>query len=329
MGVLVHLVVALLLMSSRTIDSFFAPVVKKQRTAEGGAGVVTKGASKASEGDLSPRGKSSSSNTAVPVTAISSGSSGTSNGPETTGDEETTEEMSGPWRQAVLNMEPSWKAALCGEFKKPYFNRLLMFLEGEKKAGKVVYPPVNQMFSAFELCPLDKVKVVCIGQDPYHGPGQAHGLAFSVAKGVAIPPSLKNMIKEAASDENLSPRVKDQPGHGNLESWAKQGVLMLNTCLTVRKREANSHQKRGWEEFTDAVVRALAKKEGVIYLLWGKPASKKCANINTSKNTAIRSSHPSPLGAYKTDAPFMGSKCFSRCNTALSAQGETPIDWNL
>lgn len=258
----------------------------------------------------------------------SSGSSSDGKGPETTG-KEGAEEVSGPWRQAILNMEPSWHAALSGEFKKPYFNRLLNFLESEKKAGKVVYPPVNQIFSAFELCPLDKVRVVCIGQDPYHGPGQAHGFAFSVAKGVAIPPSLKNMIKEAASDKDLSPRVKDQPGHGNLENWAKQGVLMLNTCLTVRKGEANSHQKKGWEEFTDAVVRALAKKEGVVYLLWGKPADKKCANINTSKNTAIRCSHPSPLGAYKTDKPFMGSKCFSRCNTALSAQGNAPIDWNL
>ena len=225
-------------------------------------------------------------------------------------------------------MEPSWKAALEAEFKKPYFNRLLTFLESEKKSGKVVYPPVNQIFSAFELCPLDKVKVVCIGQDPYHGPGQAHGLAFSVAKGVATPPSLRNMINEAASDKDLSPRMNGQPGHGNLENWAKQGVLMLNTCLTVRKGETNSHQKKGWKIHRRCRTSAR-QKEGIVYLLWGNPASNKCANINMNKNTAIRTSHPSPLGAYKTDKPFMGIKCFSRCNAALGEQGKGPVDWNL
>lgn len=301
-------------MSTKTIDSFFVPV-KKQRTSSPSESV----ARASSTGIASEPGKENSPRAEVRGSSSSS----------STGLEVETEEKMSPWRQAVMNMEPSWKAALVAEFKKPYFNRLVTFLEGEKKAGKVVYPPVNQLFSSLELCPLDKVKVVCIGQDPYHGPGQAHGLAFSVVKGVAIPPSLKNMIKEAASDENLSPRVKDQPGHGNLENWAKQGVLMLNTCLTVRKGEANSHQKKGWEEFTDAVVRALAKKEGIVYLLWGNPASAKCANINMTKNTAIKTSHPSPLGAYKTDKPFMGSKCFSRCNTALSTQGKSMIDWNL
>eukprot|EP01034_Spumella_vulgaris_P025778 gene25778-32270_t len=182
------------------------------------------------------------------------------------------------------------------------------------------------IFSAFNLCPFDTVKVVVIGQDPYHGPGQAHGLAFSVQHGVAIPPSLKNMIKELTNDPDS---VMNKPGHGNLEHWSQQGVLLLNNVLTVRKADANSHQKHGWEQFTDAVVRELSKREGLVYLLWGKPAQLKCKNIDSTKNTIITSSHPSPLAAYKTDEPFIGSKCFSRCNAALVERGQTPIDWTI
>ena len=310
---------------SRTIDSFFAP--KKQKTSH--APSATKDAQNlktqlgsASSVQTTVGEKVSAEQKSAEVPAAGASSSSTTPTPA------STEEMS-PWRTAVSRMEPSWHKALESEFKKPYFNRLITFLESEQKAGKVVYPPINSVFSAFALCPLDSVKVVCIGQDPYHGAGQAHGLAFSVARGVQIPPSLKNMIKEAANDTELTPKVKADPGHGNLENWAKQGVLMLNTCLTVRKGEANSHQKKGWEEFTDAVIRVLGKKEGLVYLMWGNPAATKCTSINMTRNTAIRTSHPSPLGAHKTDKPFMGSKCFSRCNKALEEKGKPPIDWNL
>ena len=170
------------------------------------------------------------------------------------------------------------------------------------------------IFSALDLCPLDAVEVVVVGQDPYHGPNQATGTCFSVHRGVQIPPSLKNMIKEAAADKALSPHVKSEQGHGNLENWGKQGVLLLNTVLTVRKGEANSHQKQGWEEFSDAIIRVLKNRnrENIVYLCWGKPANKKIEMINKTKNTVISTSHPSPLGAYKTDTPFIGSKCFSR-----------------
>jgi len=174
------------------------------------------------------------------------------------------------------------------------------------------------------LCPFDNVKVVIIGQDPYHGPSQAHGLAFSVLRGIAPPPSLRNIFQEASKDVGIS-----LPSHGNLEAWARQGVLLLNVCLTVRKGEANSHNKKGWEAFTDQVVKELAKKDGIVYLLWGKPAAEKCKGINAQKNYIITSSHPSPLGAYKTDKPFMGSKCFSKCNEQLRIWGKTEIDWNL
>lgn len=201
-------------------------------------------------------------------------------------------------------MEPSWQERLQGEYRKPYFQKLLKFLDKECKT-QTVFPPSSQIFTALNLCPYNQVKVVIIGQDPYHGPGQAHGLAFSVQKGVAIPPSLKNMINEAKND----PKVQiPTPTHGNLESWSKQGVLLLNAVLTVRQSAANSHQKQGWEEFTDAVVKELRKQDGIVYLLWGKPAQAKCSGINREKNVILTSSHPSPLSAYKTDQPFIGSR---------------------
>lgn len=158
----------------------------------------------------------------------------------------------------------------------------------------------------------------------YKGESQAHGLSFSVLPGNKLPPSLRNIVSEAKDDVGIS-----TPSHGNLESWAKQGVLMLNVNLSVKKNEANSHQKKGWEEFTDAVVKCLAQKEGLVYLLWGLPAASKCKGINNSKNCIITTSHPSPLGAYKTNKPFMKSKCFSRCNVALIEMGKEPIDWNI
>lgn len=168
-------------------------------------------------------------------------------------------------------IESGWRCRLQGEYRKPYFQKLLKFLEKETQAH-TVFPPSSQIFTSLNLCSYDNVKVVVIGQDPYHGPGQAHGLAFSVQKGVALPPSLKNMITEAQND----PKVRiPSPAHGNLTCWSQQGVLLLNTALTVRKAEANSHQKQGWEEFTDAIVKELGKKEGLVYLLWGKPAQAK------------------------------------------------------
>jgi uracil-DNA glycosylase len=190
-----------------------------------------------------------------------------------------------PWGAAFTNLHSSWKTRLEPEFKKTYMQRLVTFLDSET-SKHTVYPPINQVWTAFDLCPFDSVKVVCIGQDPYHGPNQAHGLAFSVAKGIQIPPSLRNMITEA----NRDPAVAiPKPLHGSLECWAKQGVLLLNTCLTVRKAEANSHQKQGWEDFTDAVVRELGRKEGIVYLLWGSPAQAKCKAIDAKKNRIIKS----------------------------------------
>lgn len=220
-------------------------------------------------------------------------------------------------------LEHSWKNQLKNEFTKPYFLNLKQFVD-EERQKHTVYPSVEDTFSAFRFCPYEAVKVVIIGQDPYHGPNQAHGLAFSVLRGVQNPPSLQNIFKEAINDVKIL-----RPNHGNLEYWCNQGVLLLNTCLTVRKGEPNSHQKRGWELFTDAVIRELSYKNNLVYLLWGKPAQAKCINIDRSKNVVITSSHPSPLGAMKTNEPFISSKCFSRCNDALISYGKDPIDWNV
>jgi uracil-DNA glycosylase len=226
--------------------------------------------------------------------------------------------------EAISSLNGSWKELLRDEFNKPYFRNLASFIQKESNKS-VIYPPHRDVFSALNFIgDINNIKVVIIGQDPYHGPGQAHGLAFSVQRGQPKPPSLANIFKEASNDVNIR-----NPTHGNLENWSRQGVLLLNTCLTVRKGEANSHQKRGWETFTDAIIQKLRSKQNIVYLLWGKPAQSKCESIDTKKNTIIASSHPSPLGAYKTDAPFMGSKCFSRCNSALEKYGLTPIDWNV
>ena len=248
------------------------------------------------------------------------------------------------------DMDEQWKGRLAGEFNKAYFRNLTTFVASEY-SKKTVFPPANQVFNALNCAHFDDIKVVIVGQDPYHGDGQAHGLSFSVQKGVAIPPSLRNIFKELMTDP--AQRIK-QPSHGNLECWARQGVLLLNTCLTVRKGEANSHSQKGWEQFTDAIVKQLSTRTGLVYLLWGLPAQvdklirnpmltypnltltrfltlssqTKCKGIDGNKNTIIKTSHPSPLSATKTDAPFIGSRCFTRCNDALSANGKTPIDWN-
>lgn len=221
--------------------------------------------------------------------------------------------------------DSGWKEALSEWTSSASFAALAEFIESERSSGIEVYPPQNEVFSALNLCPLDKVKVVIVGQDPYHQPNQGHGLAFSVKPGVRPPPSLQNIFREAMDDVGI-----EQPKHGYLISWAEQGVLLLNSVLTVRRGQANSHTRRGWEQFTDEVIRALnEEKEGLVFLLWGGPAQKKAASVDTTKHTIIKTSHPSPLGASKTNSPFLGSKCFSRANKALIEHGKDPVDWSV
>ena len=220
-----------------------------------------------------------------------------------------------------VKIEQSWKDALAGEFEKPYFESLVRVLRQEKAAGKIIYPPGSQIFRAFDLTPVDQVKVVILGQDPYHGPGQAHGLSFSVPSGVPAPPSLKNIFKEIESD--LGVRMSGQP---NLESWARQGVLLLNAVLTVRASEAASHGRIGWQEFTDAVIKYISDNcEGVVFMLWGNFARTKADLIDASKHVVLEAAHPSPLAR----GAFFGCRHFSRANEALAAFGRTPIDWQL
>ena len=220
-----------------------------------------------------------------------------------------------------VRIEQSWKDALAGEFGKPYFESLVRFLHKEKAEGQVIYPPGSQIFRAFDLTPLDKLKVVILGQDPYHGPGQAHGLSFSVPASVTAPPSLKNIFKEIESDLGVK-----MSGYPDLEKWARQGVLLLNAVLTVRAGMAASHSKIGWEEFTDAVIRYISDNcEGVVFLLWGNFARSKSALIDRSRHHVLEAAHPSPLAR----GAFFGSRHFSQTNALLSAQGKTPIDWVL
>ncbi|HHG84670.1 MAG TPA: uracil-DNA glycosylase [Bacteroidetes bacterium] len=219
-------------------------------------------------------------------------------------------------------IDESWKTALASEFQQPYFSNLRSFLVKEKKAGQTIFPPGKWIFNAFNSTPLDKVKVVIIGQDPYHGPGQAHGLCFSVQKGVATPPSLKNMYKELNTDLGLP-----IPDHGNLQHWADQGVLLLNAILTVRAHQAASHRNQGWENFTDAAIRALnQERKDLVFLLWGGFAKKKASMIDPQKHHILAAAHPSPLSAYNG---FYGCKHFSKTNEFLVAKGFEPIDWKV
>lgn len=218
-----------------------------------------------------------------------------------------------------VQIEESWKEALMPEFSKDYFIRLTDFVRKEYHET-TVYPPGKLIFNAFNLCPFDKVKVVIIGQDPYHGPGQAHGLCFSVNDGIQPPPSLVNIFKEINSDLG-----KPIPQSGNLTRWAEQGVLLLNATLTVRAHQAGSHQRRGWEEFTDAVIRKLAEeKNNLVFILWGAYAQKKGAFIDRSKHLVLTSVHPSPLSAH---SGFFGNHHFSLANDYLVRNGKTAIDW--
>ena len=218
-----------------------------------------------------------------------------------------------------VKIAQDWKDILAPEFEKPYFEQLTRFVRDEYAAHRI-YPRGSNIFRAFDKCPFDKVKVVIIGQDPYHGPGQAHGLCFSVADGVPFPPSLQNIFKEVHSDTGA-----EIPLSGNLDRWAEQGVLLLNAVLTVREHEAASHAGKGWEQFTDAVVRAVAeRKEGVVYMLWGSYAQRKGAIADPSRNLILKAVHPSPLSAYRG---FLGCRHFSQANNYLESIGKEPILW--
>ena len=220
-----------------------------------------------------------------------------------------------------VKIEQSWKDALAGEFEKPYFASLVRFLHHEKAAGKRIYPPGSLIFNAFGLTPVQDLKVVILGQDPYHGPGQAHGLSFSVPEGIPAPPSLKNIFKEIEADLDIK-----MSGRTNLEGWARQGVLMLNAVLTVQAGVAASHSRIGWQEFTDAVIRYVSDNcDGIVFMLWGNFARGKRELIDTSRHYVLEAAHPSPLAR----GAFFGCRHFSKTNEILMAQGKTPIDWKL
>ncbi len=220
-----------------------------------------------------------------------------------------------------VRIDKSWRTALADQWDAPYFHELTDFVKAAYGRGPV-WPAPGRIFAAFDACPLDNVKVVILGQDPYHGPGQANGLCFSVADGVAMPPSLVNIFKEVAADMG---RPGFMPASGNLEHWARQGVLLLNATLTVDEHRAGSHQGRGWEQFTDAVVRVLNERcEGLVFLLWGSHAIRKGAFIDRTRHLVLTSPHPSPLSAHRG---FFGNHHFSRANAWLAEHGRTPIQW--
>ena len=220
-----------------------------------------------------------------------------------------------------VKIEESWKQALQGEFDKPYFAGLADRLHKEVAAGRTIFPPGPQIFKAFELCPMDKLKVVILGQDPYHGYGQAMGLSFSVPEGVPAPPSLKNIFKEIESDLGIT-----MSGSPNLEPWARQGVLLLNAILTVRSGEPASHSSWGWQEFTDAVIKTISERcDGVVFLPWGNFARSKAPLIDRSKHHILEAAHPSPLAR----GAFFGCKHFSKTNATLASENKTPVNWKL
>lgn len=218
-----------------------------------------------------------------------------------------------------IKMEPSWKKHLIDEFGKEYFQKLITFVKKEY-SSKTIYPPPKFIFRAFDMCPFDDVKVVILGQDPYHGKGQANGLCFSVNDGVALPPSLQNIFKEIEADIGITVERS-----GNLDRWAKQGVLLLNATLTVEHARAGSHQHQGWEEFTDSVIKLLSdKKSNLVFMLWGRYAQVKGARIDSKKHLVLTSAHPSPFSAY---SGFFGNKHFSKANAYLVEHGKKPVDW--
>ncbi len=222
----------------------------------------------------------------------------------------------------MVEIHESWLNHLSQEFDSPYMAKLKAFLQSERDAGKQIFPPSELWFKALDMTPLDQVKIVILGQDPYHGPGQAHGLSFSVPQGVRTPPSLVNIFKELNSDLGIEPA-----SHGNLEAWAQQGVLLLNSVLTVEAHRAGSHQKKGWETFTDAVIRLVNEQSRpIVFILWGAYAQAKASFVDESRHLVIRSVHPSPLSAHRG---FFGTKPFSKANAFLEKNDVTPIDWAL
>lgn len=224
--------------------------------------------------------------------------------------------------EGEVKLEESWKLVLGQEFSDPYMSELKHFLVTEKEAGKRIFPKGSEYFRALDLTPLDEVKVVILGQDPYHGFGQAHGLCFSVKPGVRIPPSLVNIYKEMETDLGIPPAR-----HGFLENWAEQGVLLLNSVLTVEEGKAAAHQGKGWERFTDAVIRAVNDEcDGVVFILWGSYAQKKAAFVDQQRHLVLKSAHPSPLSAHNG---FLGSRPFSKANAYLQSIGKDPVDWRL
>ena len=224
--------------------------------------------------------------------------------------------------QDRVQLRSSWKSRIGGEFEKEYMQNLRQFLIQEKGAGKIIYPEGKNIFNAMNLLPFEDVKVVIIGQDPYHGPGQAHGLCFSVMPGVAPPPSLKNIFQEIHADLGIAPA-----NHGYLNSWAEQGVLLLNSVLTVEQNRAASHQGKGWERFTDAIIKTLdSEHSGLVFFLWGSYAQKKSAIIDKKRHLVLQSVHPSPLSAHRG---FFGNKHFSKANSYLRDQSKSPINWEL
>lgn len=219
-------------------------------------------------------------------------------------------------------IDASWRDALAAEFDAPYMRELRGFLEAERAAGRTVYPPNRQLFAAFDHTPFDAVRCVIVGQDPYHGPGQAMGLSFSVPRGVPVPPSLRNVFRELRDDLGIEP-----PAHGDLTAWADRGVLLLNASLTVRAHEAGSHAAAGWQRFTDAAIDALAtRREGIAFLLWGRHARAKGAGIDRGRHLVLEAAHPSPLSASNG---FFGCRHFSRVNAYRRERGEPPVDWTL
>jgi uracil-DNA glycosylase len=224
--------------------------------------------------------------------------------------------------EQTIALEESWKSALAAEFENPYMQTLKAFLTAQKASGKRIFPKGSEYFRALNLTPLADVKVVILGQDPYHGPGQAHGLCFSVRPGVRIPPSLVNIYKEMQADLGIPPAR-----HGFLEHWAEQGVLLLNSVLTVEEAQAASHQGKGWETFTDAVIRRVNEEcEAVVFMLWGAYAQRKAAFVDTSRHLVLKAAHPSPLSAHNG---FLGCRHFSQANAYLMSHGRPPIDWQL
>lgn len=220
-----------------------------------------------------------------------------------------------------VKIEAGWKAALAAEFEQPYFEAIAAFLRSEKAAGKVIYPPGPLIFNAFDSTPFHEVKVVILGQDPYHNPGEAMGLCFSVPRGVKVPPSLINIYKELQADVSIP-----SPGHGDLSAWTKQGVFLLNAMLTVERNRPQSHQNIGWQTFTDAVIRTLSeRREGLVFMLWGNFARKKKTLIDEERHLVLESAHPSPLAGNA----FSGCRHFSKANAYLESKGVAPVDWRL